>query len=182
MCKLSIKKLAASLGVIIYYYYYFEFAQAFFVLEATTFSTFSLVPPPRDLRLQGPFSIRWPFKEVQIFAKFRRYLEFQFPSSDPLGSLVSLLELLQRLVLILSLPIFPNSLSLNLLSTLLLPGTAMSSVRNLLLFLPWTVMSGLRRFISRSVCMVKFHNIFTSSLSVIPTGLCSYHLLLNGRS
>ena len=104
MYKLSIKKLAASPGVIIYYYYYFEFAQAFFVLEATTFSTFSLVPPSRDLRLQGTFSIWWLFKEVQTFAKFRPYLEFQFPSSDPLGSLVSLLELLQRLVLILSLP------------------------------------------------------------------------------
>ena len=103
MYKLSIKKTSCFAGRI-YYYYYFEFAQAFFVLEATTFSTFSLVPPSRDLRLQGPFSIWWPFKEVQTFAKFRPYLEFEFPSSDSLGSLVSLLELLQRLALILSLP------------------------------------------------------------------------------
>ena len=43
-----------------------------------------------------------------------------------------------------------------------------------LLLLSWTVMSGLRWFSSWSVCMVKSHNIFISSFSVIPTGLCSY--------
>ena len=62
-----------------------------FVLETTMFSTFSLVLS-QDLRLQGPFSIWWPFQEVQTFAKFWPYLEFQFPLSDRLTFSVSLLE------------------------------------------------------------------------------------------
>ena len=52
-----------------YYYYYFKFSKMLFVLETTMFSTFSLVLS-QDLRLQGPFSIWWPFQEVQTFAKF----------------------------------------------------------------------------------------------------------------
>ena len=51
------------------YYYYFKFSKMLSVLETTMFSTFGLVLS-QDLRLQEPFSIRWPFQEVQTFAKF----------------------------------------------------------------------------------------------------------------
>lgn len=106
---------------------------------------FSLVSS-LDLRPQGPFWVWWPFQEMQTFAKFWP-CKFQFPSSDPLSSSESLLELPQRLVLLTSVfslqspdislakSWYFSCISFSLLSTLPSPGTEMSLMRTLLFLL-----------------------------------------------
>ena len=60
--------------------------------------------------------------------------------------------------------------------------TATSIIRQVLFYLSRTTMSGLLCFRSLSVCILKFHNIFTCRLSATDSGLCSYHFYAYGRS
>ena len=120
------------------------------------------------------------------FLQFERYKFFGITPRAPTTTVIIFVFALQRLVIPKLYKSWYFHVSFSIFHCLQrccrqVPHS-MSMVRNLLLFFSCAVMSGCHWVISRSAGIVRSHNIFTSLFSVITAGLCSYHLLLYGRS